>query len=38
MFAKIVDLYRSTGRKPVVDGAFSYEGDTTKALRISLKL
>lgn len=37
MFAKIVDLYRSTGRKPVVDGAFSYEGGYDKGLADKLE-
>lgn len=37
MFAKVVDLYRSTGRKPVVDGAFSYEGAYDKGLADKLE-
>ncbi|MFU4849145.1 hypothetical protein ACM7Z2_16885 [Pseudomonas aeruginosa] len=37
MFAKVVDLYRSTGRKPVVDGAFSYEGGYDKCLADKLE-
>lgn len=37
MFAKVVDLYRSTGRKPILDGAFSYEGSYDKSLADKLE-